>query len=68
MRDFDAPSYDADLQANGFPRGAEEFRRRLDACDGFVVASSEDNASILGLLKSAVDWVSRFRPQPFDEK
>jgi chromate reductase len=39
MHDFDAPSYDADVQsADGFPPGAEEFRRRLEACDGFVTS------------------------------
>jgi NAD(P)H-dependent FMN reductase len=69
MRDFDVPSYDADLQhGDGFPPGAEEFRRRVEACDGFVVAAPEYNASMPGLLKNAIDWVSRFRPQPFNEK
>ena len=30
MRDFDAPSYDADDETgSGFPPGVEEFRRRL---------------------------------------
>ena len=68
MRDFDAPSYDADVQAEeGFPAGAEELRRRLEACDGFVVASPEYNASMPGLLKNTIDWVSRFKPQPFNE-
>jgi hypothetical protein len=42
MSDFDAPSYDQDVQREeGFPPGAEEFRRRLEACHGFVVASPE---------------------------
>jgi chromate reductase len=69
MREFDAPSYDADLQdGDGFPPGAEEFRRRVEVCDGFVVAAPEYNASMPGLLKNAIDWVSRFRPQPFNEK
>ena len=69
MREFDAPSYDADLQdGDGFPPGPEEFRRRIEGCDGFVVAAPEYNASMPGLLKNAIDWVSRFRPQPFNEK
>jgi NAD(P)H-dependent FMN reductase len=68
MRDFDAPSYDQDVQrAEGFPAGAEEFRRRLEACHGFVVASPEYNASMPGALKNAIDWVSRYKPQPFNE-
>lgn len=69
MRDFDCPSFDQDVQENaGFPTGAEEFRHRLERCDGFVVSSPEYNASMPGLLKNAVDWVSRCRPQPFNEK
>jgi chromate reductase, NAD(P)H dehydrogenase (quinone) len=69
MRDFDAPSYDADLQSDeGFPDGAETLRLRLERCDAFVVSSPEYNASIPGLLKNAIDWVSRYRPQPFNER
>ena len=69
MRDFDAPSYDQDVQhEEGFPPGAEEFRRRLEACQGFVVAAPEYNASMPGALKNAIDWVSRFAPQPFNER
>ena len=35
--------------------------------DAFVVSSPEYNASIPGVLKNAIDWVSRYRPQPFNE-
>ena len=69
MADFDAPSYDEDNQdAQGFPPGAEELRRRLEANDAFVIVSPEYNASMPGLLKNAIDWVSRYRPQPFNER
>ena len=69
MSDFDAPSYDEDNQnGHGFPPGAEELRRRLEANDAFVIASPEYNSSMPGLLKNAIDWVSRYRPQPFNER
>ncbi len=68
MRDFDTPSYDADLQdSQGFPAGAKEMCRRLEKCDGFVIAAPEYNASMPGMLKNTIDWVSRFKPQPFNE-
>jgi chromate reductase, NAD(P)H dehydrogenase (quinone) len=69
MRDFDVPSYDGDVEkAGGIPKGAEELRRRLAACDAFIIASPEYNASMPGVLKNLIDWTSRFRPQPFDGK
>ena len=69
MSDFDALSYNLDVQnEEGFPPGAEEFRRCLEAANGFVVASPEYNASMPGVLKNSIDWVSRFSPQPFNER
>lgn len=67
MSDFDCPSYDQDAEADdGIPPGAVELRDRLQAADAFVVAAPEYNASMSGALKNAIDWVSRFRPQPFN--
>jgi chromate reductase, NAD(P)H dehydrogenase (quinone) len=69
MRDFDVPSYDGDVEkALGIPKGAEEFKRRLEDCDAFIVSSPEYNGSMPGLFKNLIDWTSRFRPQPFDGK
>ena len=65
MSDLDCPSYDQDVEAgDGFPPGAEECRRRIEANDAFVIASPEYNGSLPGLLKNTIDWVSRYRPQP----
>ena len=69
MSDFDAPSYDEDVEdGDGFPAGAEEFQRRLLANDAFVIVSPEYNGSMPGVIKNAIDWVSRYRPQPFNER
>jgi chromate reductase len=69
MRDFDCPSYDGDVQdAEGFPPGAEQLRRRLEEADAFVISSPEYNFSMSGTLKNVIDWVSRYRPQPFKGK
>lgn len=67
MAEFDCPSYDQDAQTRGgIPPGALELRRRLEASDAFVIASPEYNSSMPGLLKNAIDWTSRIRPQPFN--
>jgi chromate reductase len=69
MGDFDAPSYDADVQeVDGFPAAAEELRDRVMGSDAFVIASPEYNFSMPGSLKNSIDWVSRFSPQPFNER
>jgi NAD(P)H-dependent FMN reductase len=69
MGEFDCPSYDQDVQdEQGIPAGAGRFRERLLKADGFIVASPEYNASMPGVLKNVIDWVSRFRPQPFNRK
>jgi NAD(P)H-dependent FMN reductase len=36
--------------------------------DAFIISSPEYNASMPGHLKNSIDWVSRFRPQPFNER
>src|SRR5690606_10613613 len=66
MEEFDCPSFNQDLEEGQSPPGAEELRRRILATDGFIIASPEYNGSMPGLLKNAIDWVSRFRPQPFN--
>jgi chromate reductase, NAD(P)H dehydrogenase (quinone) len=69
MSDFDTPSYNADVQDEaGFPPGADRFRECIQTNDAFVISSPEYNASMPGELKNSIDWVSRFSPQPFNEK
>ncbi|MFJ9681887.1 NADPH-dependent FMN reductase [Streptomyces sp. NPDC101194] len=66
MRDFDMPLYDGDVEAaEGLPAGALALCERIKRCDAFVISSPEYNGSVPGLLKNAIDWVSRVRPQPF---
>lgn len=69
IADFDMPLYDQDEQdARGFPRAAERLREEFEQAHGVVLVSPEYNASFPGRLKNALDWLSRFRPQPFAEK
>jgi NAD(P)H-dependent FMN reductase len=68
MSEFDCPSFNQDLEIENFqPAGSKEFRKRILANDAFVISSPEYNGSFPGLLKNSIDWVSRFRPQPFNE-
>jgi NAD(P)H-dependent FMN reductase len=67
--DFDCPFYDRDVELeSGPPIGAHRFCERLKAADALIVASPEYNASMPAAIKNLIDWVSRFRPQPFNGK
>ena len=69
MPDFETPSYDADIQdVEGFPPGADRLRECIQTNDAFVISCPEYNASMPGLLKNTIDWVSRVSPQPFNGK
>jgi NAD(P)H-dependent FMN reductase len=69
LREFTVGPYDSDEEhAVGLPAGADELRRRIEETDAFVIASPEYNASMPGALKNAIDWVSRFQPQPFHQR
>jgi NAD(P)H-dependent FMN reductase len=65
MSDFDCPSYNGDVEAReGIPSGADRFRSKLVSTDGLIISSPEYNASVPGVLKNLIDWVSRYKPQP----
>ena len=65
--DFEVPFYDPDIEKeSGEPISARRFCERLKAADALIVASPEYNASMPGAIKNLIDWVSRFRPQPFN--
>uniref|UniRef100_A0AAU2JJM2 NAD(P)H-dependent oxidoreductase n=1 Tax=Streptomyces sp. NBC_00049 TaxID=2903617 RepID=A0AAU2JJM2_9ACTN len=69
LGEFAMPHYDGDVEADeGLPGGAMALCARIEAAQALVIASPEYNASVPGVLKNAIDWVSRYRPQPFKDK
>jgi chromate reductase len=62
------PLYNDDVRALGFPKPVQEFRDRIAAADAFLIATSEYNFSIPGVLKNAIDWASRPPDPPLDGK
>src|SRR5438046_2168749 len=67
MKGFDCPSYNQDMEKSGQPAGAMLLNQKINACDALVISSPEYNGSMPGSLKNMIDWVSRFKPQPFNE-
>jgi len=69
MKDFECQSFNGDIEKeSGMDPGAERFRQRLMNNDALAIAAPEYNGSMPGYLKNSIDWVSRFRPQPFNER
>jgi chromate reductase len=65
----DIPLYDYDLQqSEGVPARAREIAEAITAADGVIFVTPEYNHSIPGVLKNAIDWLSRLDPQPFRDK
>lgn len=63
------PHYDGDLEgASGVPAGAAQLGQLIADADAVLIASPEYNTSIPGVLKNAIDWVSRVPGGPFANK
>ncbi len=64
----DIPLYDDDVRAAGVPPSVVALSGAIAAADAVVIATPEYNYSVSGVLKNAIDWVSRTQPQPFQNK
>jgi chromate reductase len=63
------PLYNADVQTGeGFPAPATALADAIRAADGVIIVTPEYNYSMPGVLKNAIDWVSRMQNQPFANK
>jgi chromate reductase len=64
----DLPLYNADVQAGGFPAAVQQMAEAIAGADGVVIVTPEYNYSVPGVLKNALDWLSRLPAQPFAGK
>ena len=64
----DVPLYDQDENAKGFPAAVTAMGEAIAKADGIIIVSPEYNYSTPGVLKNAIDWLSRLPNQPFAGK
>jgi NAD(P)H-dependent FMN reductase len=54
------PLYDGDVEAeHGIPAAVQRLKDRIAAADGVLLVTPEYNNSMPGVMKNAVDWLSR---------
>jgi len=62
------PFYNADVEERGFPAAVESFRKKVAAADALIFAVPEYNFSVPGVLKNALEWLSRPPDPPTNGK
>lgn len=63
------PLFDEDIEiAKGIPAAVTRLAERIKAADAVIIACPEYNKSLTGVLKNALDWVSRTKGNPWRDK
>lgn len=66
LADLRLPLYDGDLEDSaGIPAEVTLLAEQIRNAEAVVISTPEYNKSLSGVLKNALDWVSRVRPGPW---
>lgn len=67
--DLNLPLYDGDLEeASGIPQSVQTLSDQIAAADAVIISTPEYNKAPSGVLKNALDWVSRTEGNPWKDK
>lgn len=67
--DIRLPLYDGDLEdSDGIPPEVQTLADQIAAADAVVISTTEYNKGPSGVLKNALDWVSRTKTKPWTGK
>ena len=67
--DLNLPLYDGDLEAeSGVPEAVQTLAQQIKDADAVVISAPEYNKGITGVLKNALDWISRVEGAAFRDK
>lgn len=53
------PLFSEDLESSAFPETAHVLKTKIEAADAIIIATPEYNRGTSGVLKNAIDWISR---------
>ena len=69
MADLHLPLYDGDREAaEGIPPEVQALADQIAAADAVIISTPEYNKNLSGVLKNALDWVSRVKGNPWKDK
>ncbi|MGI3184721.1 NADPH-dependent FMN reductase [Nioella aestuarii] len=67
--DLRLPLYDGDLEeGEGIPASVQALSDQIAGADAVVISGPEYNKGLSGVLKNALDWVSRTKGSPWRDK
>lgn len=67
--DLNLPLFNEDIEiAEGIPEPVQRLSDQIRDADAVVISGPEYNKGITGVLKNALDWVSRTKGNPWREK
>ena len=69
LGDIRFPLYDGDLEdEEGIPHAVQVLADKIDSADAVAISGPEYNQSLSGVLKNALDWISRVEGNPWKDK
>ena len=67
--DLNLPLYNGDVEdAEGIPASVQMLADQIAAADAVIISTPEYNKAMSGVLKNALDWVSRTQGNPWNGK
>jgi chromate reductase len=68
VADLNLPLYDGDVEEQGIPDSVTGLIGQVRSADAVIISTPEYNKGISGVLKNALDWISRVPPMAFQDK
>ena len=69
MGDLNLPLYDGDVEdESGVPDAVDQLALAIKAADAVIISTPEYNKGLSGVVKNALDWISRTKHRPWHDK